>query len=122
MTTLKDIRIKIDKIDGEIVKLLDKRAKLAKQVGERKRKSNMQYFDASRQKSILKRTEKDSDGSFPREGMRNVFTEIISACLNLEQPIKIAYLGPEGTFTHQAGLNKFGVSVSYNTVRNIKDV
>ncbi|MFY9269863.1 MAG: prephenate dehydratase, partial [Candidatus Manganitrophaceae bacterium] len=71
---------------------------------------------------ILERLERENPGPFPNEGVRAVFREIMSASLALEQPLKVAYLGPQGTFTHMACLKQFGASAAAIPVNSIKDV
>lgn len=122
MDTLKELRSKIDKIDHQLVELLDKRASLAKSIGKRKMADGVSFFDPSRQKSIIDKVLKLSNGSFPTEELKMVFTEIMSTCLNLEKKLSIGFLGPEATFTHLAAVNEFGSAcdlVSYNSIYDI---
>ncbi len=122
---LSGFREKIDKIDFEILKLLNERAKIAKDVGEIKKECNLPIFNPKREQEIFNRLEKlnvELGNEFPKDAIKHVFREIISACRSLETDIKVAYLGPPATFTHQAAITYFGQSVSFIPVSTIKDV
>jgi len=122
---LGELRIDIDKIDNTILELLNKRAKIAKSVGEVKRECNLPVFNPKREEEIFNRLQelnKEFGEEFPTDAIKHVFKEIISACRSLEMDIKVAYLGPPATFTHQAAIKYFGQSVSFIPVSTIKDV
>jgi len=122
MSTMEELRKQIDAIDSRIVALLDRRAKVASKIGEWKRRSGRPVFDGVRQRALLDSLTKRSKGVFPAEGLRNVFTEIMSACRNLEEATRIAYLGPEATFTHQAAAEEFGASGQFVSCDKIPDI
>lgn len=107
---LSDLRARIDAIDDAILRLLNERADLAGQVGELKRGGPASFYVPSRERAIVSRLQEANPGPFPTESLRPVFQEIFSACLALEKGLRIAYLGPEGTFTHQAMKHQFGLS------------
>ncbi len=121
---LEKLRKEIDKIDEKIVELLNKRAKLAKEVGKLKKKFGKPIYVPGREQEIFKRLEKinESYGEFPTDAIKPVFREIISACRATEENLKVAYLGPRATFTHQASLKNFGQAVEHIPVQTIKDV
>ncbi|ACN99611.1 prephenate dehydratase [Sulfurihydrogenibium azorense] len=119
---LKNLRKEIDDIDQTILQLLNKRALLAKQVGEIKKKNNLPIFVPSREKEIFERLEKLNTGPLSNDVIKHIFREIISACRSVEENIKVAYLGPKATFTHQASLKYFGSAVDHIPVSTIKDV
>ncbi|MCX7766204.1 MAG: prephenate dehydratase [Candidatus Sumerlaeia bacterium] len=122
MDELKKLRQEIDRIDRQLVELLDQRAKYAREIGKRKMAQGVAFYDPVRQKSIIDKVLKHSNGSFPQQGLKTVFTEIMSSCLNLEKKLRIGYLGPEATFTHLAAVNEFGSAcelVSYNNIYDI---
>ncbi|WP_028950188.1 prephenate dehydratase [Sulfurihydrogenibium subterraneum] len=119
---LQKIRKEIDNIDQTILQLLNKRALLAKQVGEIKKKNNLPIFVPTREKEIFERLEKLNTGPLSNDVIKHIFREIISACRSVEENIKVAYLGPKATFTHQASLKYFGSSVEHIPVSTIKDV
>lgn len=112
-----DKRRRIDAIDERILDLLDERARTAAQIGEEKRDSSQAHYDPAREEQVLARLEQlmaeRSDAMFPAGSVRPVFRQIISACLALQQPISVAYLGPPGTFTHMAALGSFGLAAHY---------
>lgn len=122
MADLSDIRKEIDQIDRELVALLDRRAGLARKVGEAKADTGRPTFDAGRHRAVIERALGHSDGSFPREGLNTVMREVLSVCLNLQKPLKVAYLGPAATFSHQAALGEFGSSVEYEPYQKIGEI
>jgi len=122
MKKLDQLRKKIDEIDRRMVELLDQRAELAKKIGEYKRRHGLDYYDPARQKMILSRVMERGAGVFPRTGLKSVFTEIMSHCLALEEPVRVAYLGPEATFTHIAATTEFGSAAEYEPRETINDL
>ena len=123
---LKKLREEIDRIDEEILKLLNERAKIAKRIGEIKNKYNLPIHVPEREREIFEKVlkiNKEKFGEFfPNDALLHIYREIISACLSLEKKLKIAYLGPKATFTHQAALEFFGFSAHYVACSTIKDV
>ena len=122
---LSKYRKEIDDIDEKILELLNYRAKIAKDVGELKKKYNKPIFNPKREQEIFERLKvlnQNFGEEFPTEAIAPVFREIISACRSLEDDIKIAYLGPPATFTHEAAIKYFGQSVKYIPVSTIEDV
>jgi chorismate mutase/prephenate dehydratase len=110
---LEELRARIDVIDARILGLLNERARIAAEVGEHKRTSapGAPFHAPAREREVLARLEKLNQGPFPTEAIRAVFQEIMSACLSLERPLRVAFLGPEGAFSHQAVKHQFGASV-----------
>lgn len=106
------IRKRIDELDDKLIKLINKRAALAKEVGAFKKDNNEPYYRPEREAQILRRVVGNNEGPLSDDELARLFREIISACLALEQPLRIAYLGPEGTFTQTAALKHFGHSVT----------
>ena len=122
---LNEYRVEIDKLDNEILKLLNERAKIAIKVGETKKECGLPIFNPKREEEIfnrLKKLNEEYGNVFPSDAIKHVFKEIISACRSLESDIKVAYLGPPATFTHQAAITYFGQSVNFLPVSTIKDV
>jgi len=118
-----DFRERIDAIDVNILKLLNKRATFALGIGHEKMKAGKNNFHVPhREKAIFKRLEKINTGPFKNKAIFSIFREILSATLSLEKPLTIAYLGPEGTFSHLAGIHEFGKSVLYQPQKSIEDV
>lgn len=87
-----------------------------------KEKNNLPIFVPSREKEIFERLEKLNTGPLSNDVIKHIFREIISACRSVEENIKVAYLGPKATFTHQASLKYFGSAVDHIPVSTIKDV
>ena len=105
------LRAGIDEVDQEIVRLLDRRARLARRIGEIKHEGGLEAYAPARERAVLNRVVALSAGDFPKGGLEAVFREIISSSISLEASLKVAYLGPEATFTHEASLRSFGASV-----------
>ena len=120
--TLHGLRQRIDEIDDTILGLLNHRAEIVTDIGRVKRQGHTHAHAPGREQEILERLERQNPGPFPSEGVRAVFREVMSASLALEQPLKVAYLGPPGTFTHMACLKQFGASAAAVPVNSIKDV
>jgi chorismate mutase/prephenate dehydratase len=98
------LRARIDAVDEEIVRLLDRRARMARRIGEIKQEKGLEAYAPARERAVLDRVASLSEGDFPKRGLEVVFREIISSSISLEARLKIAYLGPENTFTHEAAL------------------
>jgi len=96
------LRKKIDQIDEKIVGLLNKRASIALQIGRTKNLSNEEIYVPGREKAILHRLSSINGGPLSAGAIRSIYREVLSASRSLETPLKVAYLGPEATFTHMA--------------------
>jgi chorismate mutase / prephenate dehydratase len=112
-TKLPELRQAIDALDDELLRLLNERARLVTEVGVLKAQLKQPFYVPERERQILERLAQANSGPFPTEALRPVFSEIISACLSLEHPLKVAFLGPEATFTHMAARTRFGLSARY---------
>jgi chorismate mutase/prephenate dehydratase len=121
---LKQLRALIDAIDERILQLLNERAAIASEVGEYKRASQPggAFHAPAREREVLARLEALNTGPFPSGAIRAVFQEIMSACLSLERPLRVAFLGPEGAFSHQAVKHQFGLSAHPLPQRSIAEV
>ncbi len=115
-------RQQIDRIDKNIVELLNRRAQVALQIGEIKKNTGRGIFSPIREQQIYKNIIRKNRGPLSEQDLKSIFTEIISASRSLEKHIAVAYLGPQMTYTHLASLKKFGSSVSYTPCRTIEDV
>lgn len=114
-------RNKINKIDEEIVKLLNERAATCKELGKIKSALNMDVLDMNREGQVLERVTSAAEEA-PPEGVRAVYREIISMCRNMQLPTSIAYLGPAGSFSHEAAVQVFGAASRFSPCRRIKKI
>ncbi len=117
-----ELRKKIDEIDDKLVDLLNERAKIVIEVGNIKKAEKLDFHSPSREREILERLTARNTGPLPEDTLKAVYHEILSSSLSLERPLKVAYLGPRATFTHQAGMQQFGLAAQYVPVESIKDV
>jgi len=118
------IRERIDILDEQIQELLNQRAEAATEVARIKLAAdpNAVFYRPEREAEVLHRVKARNRGPLGDEEMARLFREIMSACLALEHPLKVAYLGPEGTFTQAAALKHFGHSVRTQSLTSIADV
>lgn len=121
---LSEYRQHIDRIDDEILRLLNERSKSVIEIGKLKKEKDAEanLHTPGREAAIIERLTKQNTGPFPTDAIRSVYREIMSASLSLEGPQKVAYLGPRATFTHMACMQKFGSSAQYVPVHSIKEV
>ncbi len=107
---LADIRTQIDALDEQILALVSQRARLALEVARAKRAvgETSDFYRPEREAEVLRRVRELNPGPLGPEPVQRLFREIMSACLALQQPLKVAYFGPEGTFTHAAAMKHFG--------------
>lgn len=118
------IRNQIDSIDKQIQALINQRAQCAQQVAEIKIKAGEteHFYRAEREAQVLMEIKKRNEGPLGDDAMAHLFREIMSSCLALEKPIKVAFLGPAGTYNHAAASKHFGASIDQNPVDNIEDI
>ncbi len=120
--SIDDVRNEIDSLDRELVRLLEARVRLAKEVGAIKGVDSKPFFTPERERVVFERlVQLAGDGLSPAQ-LTSIFREIISAARAAEMPMRIAYWGPEGTFSHQAAIQVFGSSVQHEAVLNIREV
>ncbi|WP_149242616.1 prephenate dehydratase [Dyadobacter sp. 32] len=119
---LNDLRNRIDKLDDQMLTLLNERMELVKNIGEVKRASKTIIYRPEREKAILDRLHKSNNGLLTRNAIDAIFFEIFAVSRNLELPERIAYLGPEGSFTHQAAEGRFGAMSEYLVLPTIHSV
>lgn len=119
---LKKLRNKIDSIDSSVIRLLNKRAIISQSIGSVKRAGDLDIYAPDRESQVYDKVVGENKGPLGDETLRAIYREIMSGTLALEGPLKVAYLGPEATFTHQASLRKFGSSVEYVNCNTITDV
>jgi chorismate mutase/prephenate dehydratase len=117
-----DLRKTIDEVDSHILRLLNRRAELVIEIGRQKAEQNLEFHVPQREEEIYARLALESTGPFPPQAVRPVFREVISACLSLEHPLRVAYLGPRATFSHLAAMERFGLSAQFLAMRSIGEV
>jgi len=116
------LRRKIDSLDKQLVQLLNDRADAAVQIGEVKRDGDAPVYSPHREHAVMHHVARLNKGPLPPQVLQAIYREIISGSYALEQPLKIAFLGPEGTFSHQAALRSFGSSVEYRPMPTIQAI
>jgi chorismate mutase/prephenate dehydratase len=116
---LTGLRERIDAVDNEVLRLLSERARFAHRIGEIKHGN---IYRPEREAQVLRRIAETNPGPLPEGAVRTIFREIMSACLALEQPLRIAYFGPAGTFTESAAKKHFGSAPSFTPFLTIDDV
>ena len=122
-SALGEIRGQIDGIDRELQRLIGERARIAQTVGITKRAAGTaDFYRPEREADVLRQVIERNDGPLSDEEMVRLFREIMSACLAQQEPLKIGFLGPEGTFTQQAVLKHFGHSVRALPLPSIDEV
>jgi chorismate mutase/prephenate dehydratase len=112
----------IDKLDSQIVKLLNERTRHVLAIGEIKLKAGEEIYAPHRERAVLNRLDRLNEGPITNESLHAIYREIMSSALSLEKTMTIAYLGPEATFTHQAAIRRFGASLRYSSQKTIADV
>ncbi len=122
MTSIKIIRDKIDRIDEKLLKLISKRAQYALSIRQIRRTQQESNFACDRESSIFRKISQENPGPLSNSAIFNVFSEIISVCRGADQPVKVAYLGPEGTFSHLAALKRFGRSTTLIPQMSIEEI
>lgn len=122
---LAQARIKIDALDEQIQTLISQRARIAQEVAhikERMGDSTGNHYRPAREAEVLRRAMERNTGPLTDETIARLMREIMSACLSLESPLKVAYLGPEGTYTQAAVLKHFGESVTARPASTIDEI
>ncbi len=120
--SVQEIRTQIDSIDRQLVALMNQRATFASQIGKLKSQSNGDFHVPSRERQVQERVAQYNQGPLPSEALHGIFRELMSACLALESPLKVAYLGPKATFSHLATMQQFGLSAQLEPQRSIPAV
>ena len=119
---LAELRDAIDAIDRELLAKLNQRAERVQEVGELKRRTKSPIYVAGRERDLIERLSASNAGPFPNAGIGPVFREIISATRSLEEIVRVAFLGPEGTFSHEAALKQFGALVDLLPADSLAEV
>ncbi len=119
---LEALRARIDEIDLEILAALNRRARIAQDVGATKERSNAAVFRPEREAQVLARLAEHNQGPLSDDGVAHIYREIMSACRALERTLVVAYLGPRGTFSEQALRTQFGQSVEASACASIEEI
>lgn len=119
---IKKLRKEINQIDEEILKLLNKRAQIAIKIGKTKKEKKLKTYCPERENDIINSLTKKNKGPLNSRAIHNIYREIMSASVNLQKKLAIAYLGPEATYTHEAATKKFGSSANYEPLANVKEI
>ena len=120
--SLDDLRAEIDRLDAEIVDRLHARARLAREAAKQKRATGDAAYDPARERQLLDRLVTEHPGDLPASALSTIYQEIIAATRALQTPLRIAYAGQPGTFTHQATLRRFGPEVTLRPTEGIAEV
>ena len=120
--SLPEHRHAIDKLDAQIVRLLNERTRHVLAIGEIKLAAGEEIYAPHRERAVFDRVCGHNAGPITNEQLRAIYREIMSSALALEKSMTIAYFGPEATFTHQAAIQKFGASLNYSAQKTIGDV
>ncbi len=116
------IRKNIDSIDDNLLLLLKKRLSYAKEIGHLKDGDKRAKWDPLREREIYERLLKDNNDEFPKNALKSIFHELITTCRLSQRNVSVAFLGPEATFSHLAGVSYFGHSADYKAMETIDDV
>ena len=119
---LADLRGQIDAIDKQLLVLLNSRALVAEKVGDVKKREGTPFFRPDRVAKVIEQIQQANQGPLKNEHIAFVWREIMSACLALESPVRVAYLGPVGTFSEQAAVQFFGSSIEHVVCPSIDEV
>ena len=116
------LRQRIDDLDRQIVDLLNERAKVVVDVGRRKLADGLPIYAPDREHAVLQRIAELNHGPLPQRTLQAIYRELMSGSFALEKPLRIGFLGPEGSFSHLASQRKFGCSVEYLPLADIRAV
>ena len=119
---IEKLREMIDGIDLELLKLVNKRAEIASQIGKAKHETDSVVYVPEREHEILRRLIEHNPGPLSNDHVSSIFRSIISASRNLEKPLRVAFWGPSGSFSHLAAVHQFGEFCESHPVGSIRDV
>ncbi len=121
---LEDIRKRIDEIDATLQEMVSERAECARKVAEIKTEQGdtEHFYRPEREAQVLRAVQERNQGPLSDEAITGIFREIMAECLALEKPLKVAFLGPEGTYTHSAAIKHFGSRIESEPVSSIEEV
>ena len=117
---LEALRAQIDALDERIVRLLNERAALVRQIGQRKAVAGVPTYRPDREREVLDKVKAHNRGPLPERTLLAIYRELMSGSFALETPPRLAYLGPPGSFSHMAATRKFGSTVEYEPLQHIQ--
>ena len=120
--SLEELRKQIDKIDSKLIERLNERARIVIEVGKIKSQIDGPIYAPEREKEVFAKIAKANKGPLPDKTLQAIWRELMSGSFFLERPLRIAYLGPQGSFSHTAAMMKFGQSVEYEAVTDIRSI
>src|SRR5262245_26772316 len=120
--TLATLRSEIDRIDKELVTLLNHRAEIALQIGQVKQKQGLEVWSSAREDEVISKALTTSRGPLPAETLRLIFRELMSGSRSLQRALRVAHLGPKYSYSHLAAVAKFGQAVEHVPVGSIAAV
>jgi len=119
---LEELRNRIDELDHKLVQLLNERAQVVVEIGKLKSKTGKPIYAPDREKEVFARIAKANEGPLPDRCLLAIWRELMSGSFALERPLRIGYLGPGGSFSHTAAMLKFGQSVEYEPLADIRSI
>jgi chorismate mutase/prephenate dehydratase len=119
---LEKYRLEIDRIDRELLDLLNQRFVVARNIGEVKTQAGLNLFDPGREMALLTKLKKLNPGEVSDDALEFIYREIMSASLASQAPISVGYLGPESSFSHEAALSEFGRSANLMAMDDFAEV
>ena len=122
MSSLDDLRKRIDGIDCKLVELLNERASIVIEIGKLKSQTGKPVYAPDREKEVLEMVQKHNKGPLPDKCLAAIWRELMSGSFVLERPLRVGYLGPAGSFSHTAALLKFGQSADFEPIVDIGSI
>ena len=119
---LNELRKQIDSIDEQLVELISRRAQVAVEIGKLKQAGEVPVYVPHREKAVLDKISRLNKGPLPDKTLYAIWRELMSGSFLLEQAMRIGYLGPKGSFSHNAAILKFGQSVDYEALADIRSI
>ena len=120
--SLEDLRKRIDELDCQLVQLLNERARVVVEIGKLKNKTDRPVYAPDREKQVFAKISEANKGPLPDRCLVAIWRELMSGSFVLEKPLRIGYLGPGGSFSHTAAMLKFGQSVEYEPLADIRGI